>query len=424
MTLDTNFIALSSGLIGINPEWFKLFDSFGRWLGYVVNIEAAILTFHELKRNNGFDSFVTYFRNNTSMEIRLECCAGRLLRPLLVVSNLMKVDSILRLHSHCPVGDVHMALLCEGCIEYVSPAQESTLVVSRKFADVLTTSATHLEISDVSFVGVNAAMAPLFRHNQGPRLAYWIGMAKQAIHCTTQQDQGAATVHNLWYGQMPVVDTTMSRVIGFDQEASGVNCNVIFFPLNYNQEDAIIMNQASVDRGMFVSDMTRSVEASRSISNNKKYNEQFEKPNSRTTIGIKTTNHSHLMSNGLPLVGTKLGPMDTVIGKTVPSRVYSPMAVMYQTSKFSHTDQSKSRRDVSIQMNQGETGVVHSAVLVQNNSSEIAKVRVRATKIPEVGDKFSSRHSQKVCVCVLDSHLLFVLLAYDFFFFFFWFCCV
>ena len=395
-SLGTNFIPLVLGLVSVNARWFKLFDSLGRWVGFVLDIESALGTFSDLKQNQGFDSFVTYSRNNTTQELRIECSAGRLLRPLLVVSNLHKIDSILKLHAQSHFMDIHTALLCGGCIEYVSPGQESTLDVAKTFAGVLASTASHMEITDISFVGINAAMAPLFRHNQGPRLAYWIGMAKQAIHCTTQQDQGAATVHNLWYGQKPMVDTTMSRIIGFDQEASGVNCTVIFFPLNYNQEDAIIMNQASVERGMFISDMTRSVESTRSISNNKKYNERFEKPNPKTTIGIKTSNHSHLMDNGLPTVGAQLGPTDTVIGKTVPSRVYSPMAVMYQSSKFTGVLQPKTRRDVSVQMNPGESGTVHSATLVQGPSSEIAKVRVRATKIPEVGDKFSSRHAQKV----------------------------
>ncbi len=394
--LSSNYLPLSQGLVSVNPAWFKLFDSLGRWLGFVLDIHAALHTFNELKLNQGFDSFVTYTRNNNTQELRVECSAGRLLRPLLVVANLSKVESILNVHSQSHFMDTHTALVGGGCIEYVSAGQESTLDVTGTFAGVFSSSASHLEITDVSFVGINAAMAPFFRHNQGPRLAYWIGMAKQAIHCTTQQDQGAATVHNLWYGQKPVVDTTMSRIIGFDQEASGVNCTVIFFPLNYNQEDAIIMNQASVERGMFVSDMTRSVEATRSISNNKKYNERFEKPNPKTTMGIKTSNHSHLLDTGLPPVGSKLGPLDTVIGKTVPARVYSPMAVMYQSSKFTGVLPPKTRRDVSVQMTPGESGVVHSATLVQSSSSEIAKVRVRATKIPEVGDKFSSRHSQKV----------------------------
>ena len=399
--LGANFLALPVAGHLIAAHWYKLFDSFGVMLGFVLDISQAVTTFQQLRRDSMLDCFTTYFRDDVTRDLRLECGAGRLLRPLLVVANMAKIPAVLAAPGFAP--NLLKVLILEGCIEYVSPAEERYLAVSKNFADVFHQHATHLEITDVSFVGVTAALAPFFRFNQGPRLAYWIGMCKQIVACTSNQDQGAVTVNNLWYGQKPIVNTLTAQMLDSDQEATGVNCNVIFFPLSYNQEDAIIMNKASVERGMFVSDLFKLYEANRVVSDNRKYDERFEKPNPQDTTGLKLGKYDHLTPPGLPALGSHLQPMDVIIGKTIPMKLFSPLAVVNGPKNFRHPEHQKKRKDMSLQLNIGEEGVVHKTQTCRLPNAEIAKVVLRTTKIPEVGDKFSSRHSQKGTIGRLEN---------------------
>ena len=391
LQLGENFVPLPVNLSVISHHWYKLFDSMGLLLGFVRDVTEAVSLFQQLRRSATIDFFTTFAQDDDRKEFRFECGAGRLLRPLLVVENMAKIPAIIATSGFSP--SLLNLLLAEGCLEYVSAEEESHLSVSQQFADIFNHKTTHLELTDVSFVGVSAAIAPFFRHNQGPRLAYWIAMSKQIVTSTSIQDHGAVSMNNLWYGQKPVVKTITSELLGFDQEATCINCNVIFFPLNYNQEDAIIMNRASVERGMFVSDKLKTYESSRSLSENRKYDERFEKPNPKETNGLKMGQYDHLNANGVPTVGSKLKPTDVVIGKTIPMKIFSPLAVLNGPKNFRY--QQKQRKDMSVQMSGGENGVVHQVTSCKSENTEIVKVVMRSTKIPEVGDKFSSRHAQK-----------------------------
>jgi DNA-directed RNA polymerase II subunit RPB2 len=382
--------------------WYTFFDGFGRITGFLKDIGLAIKTFLRLRRSVSIDPFVGYFKDEFLLEFRVFCDIGRLIRPLIVVENMHKIPTIVRSNR----GDTSLlhSLVAAGCVEYVSAAEEMSLTLTYSFSDVFSQPGmfSHLEITDVSFVGIIAALSPYFRHNQGPRLVYWIGMSKQAIGCTTKDDMGAATTHNLWYGQSPLVNTKTAHILGMDQTATCINCTVIFFPLDYNQEDALVFNQASIDRGMFISNSVRTYDALRNGNINDISGEKFERPRKGNTFGMKMGSYDVIRKDGLSRPGEYVSGGDIIIGKTVPVKKISSSALVNVPRQLRTSEYQRKRHDKSIQVRSDEKGVVSRVQLAHKQNSDIAKVQVRTVRIPEIGDKFSSRFSQKGVVGRLE----------------------
>ena len=130
------------------------------------------------------------------------------------------------------------------------------------------------------------------------------------------------TLAVLYYPQKPLGITRSMAYLHF-REPSGINATVaIACYSGYNQEDSVIMNQSSIDRGFFRSvfyrsyrDEEKKVYFSRT---GKTESEQFERPNRETVEGMKRGEYSKLDDDGLVTPGTRVSGDDIIIGKTAP----------------------------------------------------------------------------------------------------------
>ncbi|KAH0251143.1 putative DNA-directed RNA polymerase II subunit RPB2, partial [Aureobasidium melanogenum] len=215
-------------------------------------------------------------------------------------------------------------------------------------------------------------------------------MGKQAMGITlTNYNVRMDTMANvLYYPQKPLGTTRSMEYLKFRELPAGQNAIVaIACYSGYNQEDSVIMNQSSIDRGLFRSLFYRAY-----MDQEKRVGmsvvEQFEKPTRGDTMRMKHGTYDKLDDDGIIAPGTRVSGEDIIIGKTAPM---APDAEeLGQRTKF-HV-----KRDVSTPLRSTESGLIDQVLLTTNvEGLKFVKVRTRTTKIPQIGDKFASRHGQK-----------------------------
>jgi DNA-directed RNA polymerase II subunit RPB2 len=240
-------------------------------------------------------------------------------------------------------------------------------------------------------LGVCASIIPFPDHNQSPRNTYQSAMGKQAmgIYASNYQVRMDTMAHVLHYPQKPLCTTRAMEFLHFRELPSGVNCVVaIMIYTGYNQEDSLIMNQSAIDRGLFRSSYYRCYidqEKATTVGTvGSLTSELFEKPTMDNTRGMKHGEYNKLDDDGLVAPGTRVSGDDVLIGKTAPLDQTTGMPSRY------------TKRDCSTSMKANENGIVDNVLISTTKEGyRFTKVRIRNVRIPQVGDKFASRHGQK-----------------------------
>jgi DNA-directed RNA polymerase II subunit RPB2 len=215
-------------------------------------------------------------------------------------------------------------------------------------------------------------------------------MGKQAMGVfLTNFDQRMDTMANiLYYPQKPLATTQSMEFLKFRDLPAGQNAIVaILCYSGYNQEDSVIMNQSSIDRGLFRSLFYRSyTDQEKRIGMN--VVEQFEKPFRSDTLKLKHGTYDKLDDDGIVAPGVRVSGEDIIIGKTAP--------IAPDAEELGQRTKAHSKRDASTPLRSTENGIVDQVLITTNAEGlRFVKVRMRTTKIPQIGDKFASRHGQK-----------------------------
>ena len=217
-------------------------------------------------------------------------------------------------------------------------------------------------------------------------LSHNCAMSKQSIgiYSTNYDQRMDKTAYILTYPSRPLVDTRLMNFIKLNQIPSGQQIHVaIMTHTGYNQEDSVLINKGSIDRGLF---MATIYHTEKDEDNNIVRDEIIRcKPNKQKTKGIKYGNYDKLNSQGFIPENTKVENRDVIIAKIIPIKENRNDP----TKTIKYEDQSKTFRtheDTYIDKNYtGRNG----------DGYNFAKVRVRTLRKPVYGDKFSSRHGQK-----------------------------
>ncbi|MEM1514511.1 MAG: DNA-directed RNA polymerase subunit B, partial [Candidatus Bathyarchaeia archaeon] len=310
-------------------------------------------------------------------------------RPLIIVENgvpKLKKELVEKIIS----GEWTWSdLIKNGIIEYLDAEEEENAYIALYLKD-LTLKHTHLELTPYAILGICASLIPYAEHNQSPRNSYESAMAKQALGVYTSNFplRVDSRAHILHYPQKPLVKTKPIEIIGYDLRPSGQNCVVAVLSYEgYNMEDAIIINKASIERGLFRSTFYRLYEAEcRQYLGGLRDKLVIPEPGTRGYRGEQY--YRFLEPDGIVSLEAEVFGGDILVGRTSPPRFleeYKEFEVYGPTM-----------RDSSIEMRPSEKGVVDAVFITETNEgNKLVKVRVRDERIPEIGDKFASRHGQK-----------------------------
>jgi len=371
----------------------------GAWVGSLDNkdVVATIKNLKHAKRCGKIHMFTGIIWKPMFRELWLTTEAGRLLRPLFCAETIREIaaDSSGELNKQVNSLKTWNELLLwtspndNMLIEYIDPGETEGSFIAMKF-DELTEDHTHVEIHPSTALGTLASNIPFPDHNQSPRNSYQAAMGKQAMgmYALNFKDRFDTMAHVLCYPQAPFVSPYMSKFYGSQTMPSGQNVIVaIMTYTGYNQEDSIMINRGALDRGLFRSIFYRTYKDEERKNQSSGEEEKFVKPDNTTTKQMKHANYDKLDADGFIPENTYVDADDILIGKVVPIRVPTGMVVPAGAKRL---------RDVSRTIRNNETGWVDKIFKNRNGEGySFVKVRVRQDRIPEIGDKFSSRHGQK-----------------------------
>jgi DNA-directed RNA polymerase II subunit RPB2 len=369
----------------------------GTLIGVNEDPDTFLRQLRRRRRMGQLSNEVSIIRDIRDREIRVWSDAGRALRPLFVVDK-----SGLKLRkphmAKCMLqtaGEAQLnweLILTEGFVDLIDCEEEDSILIAMRPEEIpQSENYSHCELDPAMIFGIAASIIPFPNHNQSPRNTYQSAMGKQAmgIYASNFKMRMDTTAHVLYYPQKPLVRTKSMSYMHSNDLPAGHNAVVaIACYSGYNQEDSVVMSKSAIDRGFFRSVFWRSYKSVEEEKNHVK--ELFENPDRRTTANMRNANYGNLDHDGLVHPGVPVYGGDIIVGKTAPLK---------QSELDPNTDEEQGRyikTDNSLSSRPAEKGIVDSVMLTENEKGyRFTKVKLRTIKIPNIGDKFCSRHGQK-----------------------------
>jgi DNA-directed RNA polymerase II subunit RPB2 len=273
----------------------------------------------------------------------------------------------------------------KSIVDYLDTSEEESALISTNPDDLKKSKYyTHMEIDPSLILGVMGNQIIYPENNPLPRDAFSCGQSKQAVsvyHSNYQMRIDKMGVI-LNYGQVPLIKSRYLEYINNEEQPYGVNAIVaIMSYTGYNVEDAILINEGSVARGIFRTtyySMYESREESSKVTGST--SSKFANIQKNNVVKIKPGyDYSYLDEHGLVKENTELNDKIIVIGKI-----------------NSNLENKDVWIDDSVKTKKGQLGFVDkSFITLGEEGFNIAKVRIREERIPAIGDKMASRAGQK-----------------------------
>ena len=356
------------------PEWTKVYlnsDLIGACIGNTEEMHAQLVADRRARK---LDTSVSLGWMRIKNEYRIFCDAGRVIRPVyregVTPAQVMKAKTWEQL---------------SGLLEYIDASETDTHMLS-----LIPFHPTQMSEIHMTFcMSACANMVPYPDHNPVTRSMFSIAQQKSASswYNTAYRKRFDTAAMMSVNPQKPISQTWMYNEVMGRGGCMPYGENAIVAVTMYggnNQEDSVLVNKASIDRGMWRTNYFHSYSLEEEvIDENMKINTTIGNPLMDETIKRKPDlDYSKLDANGIVRVDTIVDENTVLIGHLSP--IYSP------------TGQVTGHRDRSMEAKRGQTGRVDAVYLYSTpDGRRGVKVRVVEDRPPIIGDKMASRHSQK-----------------------------
>jgi DNA-directed RNA polymerase II subunit RPB2 len=410
----------------INPLEIQLYGKVfmnGSWIA-VTKEPFELYTMLKKNRQAGIlDKFTCIYLDFMKKEIGIFSDGGRLIRPILQVENnkvnmtkevLDEINKQIDTTREDPVvkkGNSWNILMDKfpKLLEYEDIESSNYLMIAQtpydlesneenmnrdlkhkdindvnRYGDYRYVNYTHCDIHPWLMLGYVVCSIPFSNHNFGLKNIIFFSQAKQSIgvYLTSYKDRMDIS-QILYHPQVPLVTTEGMRINNSMDLPFGENVVIaIMSYMGYNQEDSIIFNKASVDRGIFLCDSLKKEHAEIVKNPSTSQDDVFTKPDSSKVTGMQQGNYDKLNEKGFVPEETIIQNQDIIIGKASPIQPTGTNNKVY--------------KDNSVQFKSNVEGVidrVHTGVY-NNDGYEMYNVRLRMERVPIIGDKF----------CLTDDH--------------------
>jgi DNA-directed RNA polymerase II subunit RPB2 len=398
---------------------FSVVQINGGTIGFTTQPTELVAVLRLMKWNACISPTASISFNTTDRTVRILLDEGRPVRPLwhlplpettdkpwaALVFGTRGATSLRSVRFFDPLGDreatvqdyVDELTPTAGYIEYCDPMEMNEAYVSW-WSAAATEAHTHAEIHPSTLTGLLASMIPYSNHNQAPRNQLSCSQSKQGIGTMVTNISGRyeTYAHQMCYGEAPICRTLMYETVGRGEMAYGFNCIIAATSESgYNQDDGLIINRDSVERGMFQSLSFRSYDCAEETDPMTKANSHIASPwadgKEDWAKGLRPglDYGEHLDERGIVREGTYINDKTVLVARYM---------------EVPRDDGTIEVKDASITAGLYTEGRVDSVVvLYQNDGQMLVKVRVIQIRLPQLGDKFSSRHGQKGTIGMLVS---------------------
>jgi DNA-directed RNA polymerase II subunit RPB2 len=386
----------------------------GKWIGIINESPISFIQKFKLYRRNGilpiYISITFDYENN---EIAIFSDAGRLMRPIYyiedgipsfrkdvdwneiswnqIITGFIPKNEKYNFFKFYELGESYseeILVTNKNIVDYIDTSEEECLLIANSINELSKKNFyTNIEILPSLLLGVMGNMIIFPSNNPVTRNAFSCGQSKQAIslfntNYQVRMDKMSVVLNN---GQIPLVKSKYLKYVNNEEQPYGVNTIVAIMSFSgYNVEDAILINEGSVKRGLFSTTYYTTYE-SREESDRVGLSETTsvfaDVMNSNSNIkGIRPEyDYSYIDESGLVKENTELNERIVVIGRYTYS-----------------SENPDVKFDSSIYTKKGQLGIVDKSIITEGEEGfRIAKVRIREERTPAIGDKMASRAGQK-----------------------------
>ena len=425
LLLENGVISLDNCFPKMINKKTKVFVN-GKWIGIIADPQKLTNILKLYRQNGLINIFTSISWNISAMEISILTDGGRCCRPLYVLEdnkltikkrhingikskklvwnnliaglNTKPDDDIYQCNYVCPnmvseeTFDIDMDKLRNnrGVIEYIDTDESDTIALKTNINDDDDGELySHCEIHSSLIMGFIGFTIPYVNTSQAPRNVYGTGQTKQSVgmYVSNFKNRFDTSAHVLAYPERPLLTTRLGKYVRANDLPTGKNAIVAIASYSgYNQDDSVIINKSSLERGLFRSFYFKTYESKEMTDAKTDMVEFFYEPKKSDDINdnVKKNsqyNYTNTDERGMAKEGGYVTDNDVLITKYV--KTGSGARIKYN--------------DSSVVVKQDGYGVVDKVFSdsYNSNNEQMCKVRICTTREPTLGDKFASRHGQK-----------------------------